>query len=754
MSNKLEEIIYKTVNENIESAGAFGDVLMIISEELLGDNFLEEWFSIEPKRDLETEIDELAKDIEMLRQEIGPMVDRKVLIAVGQSSFERIKAHLVGLADAFKGYIQVVDPEERKVRLAYILTLADVAMGEVEAISAPYLHLIVKPFKVVALLHIAVLKNQVSLHPEHYENQLALNKAAIRYSNLAKSFRNKFEKYRMGKIAQGNGIVTYTLINSSEGETVKAQDLQAYDYAYGWETGTIGKKNTIVYTQVPFAYRTQWNNTPELLQAREKVNKYIKREKELLETWWTSNLTSITAMFMELVDWEGEPKFIDGSGKTIVKDEWGIFRFIDSSGNLIFDAPAPANPIIVEPKRKPINRFALSPFPKIEFLPGITGVTNSISKLERLDIFLGQQMDQFTLSGPRYVQTYRVSEAANSKMLLRADTYDTAVTAIYFSMRGDLKRACDLVDGLCTALEHDSKGDGRIVAATNSSGLLDENNNYNTSVFYPEGGRYDIGNMSWAGIAMTRLYAKTKKARYLYNAAIIGDWIIKHCTSHGALSGYTGGEDENGKRKWLSVEHNIDAYILFQNLSVLTSSDRWLDSAEHAQHFVKACQTSEGCYAAGSAEGNVVNKGVIPTDTQSWTSLSNLNKVGNSESLQYMLDYQQTETGRHVGFKFSTSGSGVQNEVTAGAAMALHLAGGKFKKEAEAFYESLLNQQDVSADAMGVPATPGETAYTGEGLGWSYYKWLHVASSAWTGLALLARQDKYANPYEVVKMED
>lgn len=307
MSNKLEEIVYKTVNEKVDELGAFGDVLMTISEEIFGDNFLEEWFSVEPKRDLDIEIDELSAEIEKLKQEIGPMVDRKVLIAFGQSSFERIKAHLVGLAEAFKGYIQVVDPEERKVRLAYILTLADVAIGEVEAIPAPYLHLLVDPFKVVALLHIAVLRNQISVHPEHYENQLALNKAAIRYSNLATSFRNRFETYRMGKIAKGNAVVTWNLIDSNESPSVKAQDLEAYDYAYGWEEGTLGKKNTIVFNQVKFESRTTWHNTPELQEARRKVDEYIKEQKLLLTEWWTTNLTSITAKFMELVDWEGEP---------------------------------------------------------------------------------------------------------------------------------------------------------------------------------------------------------------------------------------------------------------------------------------------------------------------------------------------------------------------------------------------------------------------------------------------------------------
>ena len=44
-------------------------------------------------------------------------------------------------------------------------------------------------------------------------------------------------------------------------------------------------------------------------------------------------------------------------------------------------------------------------------------------------------------------------------------------------------------------------------------------------------------------------------------------------------------------------------------------------------------------------------------------------------------------------------------------------------------------------------ATPAAEATTGPGLGWSYFNFLLVASSAWTGLALLAKENPGANPY-------
>jgi hypothetical protein len=72
-----------------------------------------------------------------------------------------------------------------------------------------------------------------------------------------------------------------------------------------------------------------------------------------------------------------------------------------------------------------------------------------------------------------------------------------------------------------------------------------------------------------------------------------------------------------------------------------------------------------------------------------------------------------------------------------------------FRNAANRYYDSLTRQigSANNGDGYGVVATPAPEAKTGEGLGWSYFNFLHVASSAWTGLALLAREDPAANPY-------
>lgn len=155
-------------------------------------------------------------------------------------------------------------------------------------------------------------------------------------------------------------------------------------------------------------------------------------------------------------------------------------------------------------------------------------------------------------------------------------------------------------------------------------------------------------------------------------------------------------------------------------------------------------------YCTGTGETQVLNRTVVPTDTQSWTALAGIDP-GPDEgySLIYMMHNMNTTTGGFQGARFALAGAEVQNEATAGAAMALWLSRAGLQRAAEDYYASLLRQMDEApgADGYGVVATPAPEATTGPGLGWSYFNFLHVASSAWTGLALLARDDPGANPY-------
>ena len=89
----------------------------------------------------------------------------------------------------------------------------------------------------------------------------------------------------------------------------------------------------------------------------------------------------------------------------------------------------------------------LAPAAAIASVVGVAwaGPTSRQGKnLERIDAFLSRQMDVFSKSGPRLVQSY----AGNPKLRYRADVYDTALAICYFLQREDVKRAKALGDAL------------------------------------------------------------------------------------------------------------------------------------------------------------------------------------------------------------------------------------------------------------------------------------------------------------------
>lgn len=413
--------------------------------------------------------------------------------------------------------------------------------------------------------------------------------------------------------------------------------------------------------------------------------------------------------------------------------------------------------------------------------------------LEGIDNFIVGQMSE-SPSGLWYTTTYSRGHSSlplpkgnkgGKGALKRADTYDTSVATIYLSLRGRLTEAGYLADGLCRA--HDQAGGGPIAAALyadDHTKVLD--------------GHIDVGNMCWAGIALSRLNAMTKENRYRETAESIGRWVISNCTVRDSRGGFSGGlDDKDSKRTWRSIEHNADAFAFFRNLYLLTGDDKWKDASEHARKLIAACYVG-GRYVTGTGPDGSLNDAIVPTDAQSWTALSMANSLDGRFSPSSgprfdaaigALDYMNTSMSAREttgappltfdGFKFSEGGTGVQNEATAGAAMALYAyarymferqdgldqgssyqgnqigraraqIGTYWSERATLLLDSLESQirSAPGTDGKGVVATPSAEATSG--LGWSYFNWLHVAASAWTGLALLYEGDRKANPFAPV----
>ena len=87
-----------------EAPGPIGGVLKLIIDQLIFPKFLDGWLFPEPETDI----------FKQFQDRIQKMIEKEIEVAVGQAAFDRVKARIAGLADAFRGFANVVDFEERR----------------------------------------------------------------------------------------------------------------------------------------------------------------------------------------------------------------------------------------------------------------------------------------------------------------------------------------------------------------------------------------------------------------------------------------------------------------------------------------------------------------------------------------------------------------------------------------------------------------------------------------------------------------
>lgn len=698
-----EDVLHKLINMAADQAPFGGGILNYFVDTVLFPT---------PQTDLWAEVE--GKVNAVVQERLDQLV-----ASLSATSAANLFARLRAFGTQLKLFSYITDREERKQRIALMLTQLDAAVAECVALPNAQLLALPDVLRPLALAHVAVLMEQKALEPHRYEHQSALSHTAIMYSDLAGKLFQRALAWRRAMIAEGKGRLHVTDLFVNEMARTKTVRFVAYDrfYEHRWQPGEHGVAVVTVTKEGLYTDRHDTRYKDGETEAYGKLTAYDAQVQQEYTALWDRKLLNFTKGFDKLIDWDG------------VKAEAKGEKTVD----------------------RRVRTFPVAPTKTAGLKGGLP---------DTLELFLEQQMDQFTIHGPRYVQTYRLPpaelEGHHAVMHTRADTYDTAMACLYFQARERLDRAADLADALVAAMNHDAKGGGRIVAATRADALLDRGMGNTTSTFVHGGPARDVGNMSWVGIALTRMNHLTSRYRYRHAAETIGRWIVENCTVADAWGGFSGGEDEWGnKRLWRSVEHNVDAYSFFANLHHLTGNPAWAEAQASARRLVLACRVPKPddllAYVTGTGTTMVLNAGVIPTDTQSWTALAGIDP-GEAErkSLRYMLKHMDATSAGFAGTRFSQTGKEIQNEATAGAAMALWLhEDGSFRDAAQRYLDSLARQitDAPNADGYGVVATPAAEATAGDGLGWSYFNFLHVASTAWTGLALLAKDRPGANPY-------
>ncbi|MEU9390987.1 Tat pathway signal sequence domain protein [Streptomyces sp. NPDC048324] len=277
-----------------------------------------------------------------------------------------------------------------------------------------------------------------------------------------------------------------------------------------------------------------------------------------------------------------------------------------------------------------------------------TAADRPASAPRRASGFLAAAMDAYPEHGTiRLAQSY----TDQAGLFSTAFTYDNALVILALLATGTAEgrsRATALGDALLYAQAHDpAHDDGRLRQAYNvgpytffdgspqPDGFVRADGTVNVGSQFGFTGTA-VGDMAWAGIALSTLAARTGRRRFLTGAVRIGEWIERVGRTDEPLGGYkfgVNGADE--KLPFTSTEHNTDLVGLFGRLARLTGDKVWLERRARAAAFVREMwEPSGGFFYTGTNDGVTINRSPIPEDTQTWTHLA-LRSPAHSRSLDW-----------------------------------------------------------------------------------------------------------------------
>ncbi|MGW6646662.1 Tat pathway signal sequence domain protein [Streptomyces iakyrus] len=401
--------------------------------------------------------------------------------------------------------------------------------------------------------------------------------------------------------------------------------------------------------------------------------------------------------------------------------------------------------------------------------------------------FLAAAMDAYPDHGAlRLAQSY----TDQAGLFSTAFTYDNALAILaHLAARtsAGLTRAKALGDALLHAQGHDpAYDDGRLRQAYNvgpytfydgspqPDGFVRADGTVNVGTQFGFTGTA-VGDMAWAGIALSALARRTGARRFLDGAVRIGEWIERNGRTDEPLGGFKFGVDgADQKLPFTSTEHNTDLVCLFGRLARLTGDRVWLERRGRAEAFVRRMwEPSGGFFYTGTNDGVTVNKSPVPEDTQTWTHLA----LG-SRRYSRSLDWAAAElavtdhSGRvnstvpagqsYEGVTFSSASllanedapiaagqpkpdrNGVWFEGTAHLALALRERGTRGDEErARRLIASTEQAQDLlgGGQTVGGKALPERCGVVSAsspldtGFGFGYYPYRHTGATAWYVMA-------------------
>ncbi|MFI8229992.1 Tat pathway signal sequence domain protein [Streptomyces sp. NPDC085900] len=416
-----------------------------------------------------------------------------------------------------------------------------------------------------------------------------------------------------------------------------------------------------------------------------------------------------------------------------------------------------------------------------------TAADRTPSAARRASAFLAAAMDAYPLHGTvRLAQSY----TDQAGLFSTAFTYDNALVILANLATGTAdgrSRAVALGDALLYAQAHDpAHDDGRLRQAYNvgpytfydgsaqPDGFVRADGTANVGTQFGFTGTA-VGDMAWAGIALSTLAGRTGRRRFLTGAVRIGEWIERVGRTDEPLGGYkfgVNGADE--KLPFTSTEHNTDLVGLFGRLARLTGDKVWLERRSRAAAFVRRMwEPSGGFFYTGTNDGVTINKSPVPEDTQTWTHLA-LSSPAHSRSLDWAATELAVRDGADRPNSTVPQGQSYEGVTFSSASLAANedapIASGQPKPDRNAVWfegtahlalalrcrrapgdgaraRRLLASIERAQDLLGGGQTLGGTAVArgsgvvsassplDTGFGFGYYPYRHTGATAWYLLA-------------------
>jgi len=371
--------------------------------------------------------------------------------------------------------------------------------------------------------------------------------------------------------------------------------------------------------------------------------------------------------------------------------------------------------------------------------------------------------DKEHLDEPRFLVSYELLPSDEPVLKNTAFIYDNVLVLLSFlsnHTEEDIEHAKLIGDALVYAIDHDRYfTDGRL-RNTYQGGDLKlfpgwEPHSKNDTVRMP--GWMDAknntwhedksfvgthtGNIAWSIIALLSLYEETHEEKYLTGSVRLGEWIENECRDDRGAGGYTGGyegweptaNNPEGQTRisWKATEHNIDIYVAFSRLSVLTGDDVWRERGLHAKHFVEAMwDVEEKHFWTGTLEDGVtINKANIPADIHAWSlmALEEIDKY--RKGMNWVENNCYVEVDGFKGFDFNNDTDGIWFEGTAHMIIAYQILGDR--TQSNLYLDELRNAQKEASNTNGKGLVAASHDSVSTGFDWIYDARLHTGATAW-----------------------